>query len=302
MGGVPERLRELPKRPPPYAEFGRVHAPEDAEPPILAPAVRLAIRQWLLELSSIEALGELGLTPRRSMLLSGPPGCGKTTLAHHLAARLGLPLLVVDMQSLIGSHLGESARNIGKLFAGLAAHSDEIVLLLDEFDAVATKRTQDNQAGAREMNAVVIALLQAIDAHPGVVLAATNRADALDAALWRRFAMHVELREPAEDERFAILVRYLAPLALPDAALEALTAATAGAAPSLLRQLMEGVRRDHVLAPRFGQPADAAATFARILAAVQPHADAPCPPLWLDGGLRRVAGIPWPPARQKEGA
>src|SRR4051812_40076411 len=81
--------------------FATVLRPEDAEPPILSKAIRLSVRQWMLELSAEEELRAVGLKPRRTAMLSGPPGCGKTTMAHHFAARLGLPLVLVNMASIV---------------------------------------------------------------------------------------------------------------------------------------------------------------------------------------------------------
>jgi SpoVK/Ycf46/Vps4 family AAA+-type ATPase len=282
-------------------KFAEVLRPCEAEPPILSPGIRLAVRQWMVELSSEEALAGYGLKPRRTAILSGPPGCGKTTLAHHFAARLGLPLILVNMGSIVGQYLGSSQRNVNKLFDAVREQQERCVLFLDEFDAVATKRTTDNQAAARELNSLVVALLQKIDSFGGTLIAATNRGDDIDPAIWRRFGMHLEITEPDDEARYAILKRYLSPMELPERAMELLTEVTAGASPAVLRQLMEGIKRDVILSPKYGQTFDARAVFARLIASVRPHAGATLPPFWSEEWAREsISKMPWPPTDSRK--
>src|SRR5688500_10182243 len=80
---------------------GQVVMPGDAQAPILTAPVRAALHQWLFEMNAEAELSAVGLKPRSRCLLSGPPGCGKTTLAHHIAARLGLPMLVIQSHEII---------------------------------------------------------------------------------------------------------------------------------------------------------------------------------------------------------
>lgn len=279
--------------------FGLVLTPQEAEQPVLGPSVRAAVQQWLLELQCAEELAAAGLKPRRRIMLAGPPGTGKTTLAHHVAMRLGLPLILVDLQRIVSSYVGQTASQIGKMFAALRKNSDRCVLLLDEFDAVATRRFQADQAAAAEKNAIVVAWLQQLDRYDGLVFAATNRKDVIDPAIWRRFDGHLDIGIPDEDGRFAIVKRYLAPYELSDEAIDDIAAATEGATPSLLRQAMEAVKRDLILGPRFGLDPTARATFARIAGALQPIEDLPAPPLWACTAdtLAHLAAIEWPPRR-----
>jgi len=297
----PQRLDEMANA---FGDLAIVMPPADAEPPILSPGIRAAVHQWLTELQCTAELAEVGLEPRRSGLLSGPPGCGKTTLAHHFAARLGMNLAVVNMQMVVSSALGGTGRNVDKLFRAGHRHAHDCVLFLDEFDAIAAARGTDGQACGKEMNAIVVAFLQQIDRFDGVFIAATNRGEAIDSALWRRFAMQLELIEPDADCRFAILTRYLAPFGLPDAAMDRICDATAGATPALLRQFMEGIKRDLVLGARFERPLDAAHVIARAMAAIRPHAEAITPPLWSDpnAGIDQLATIDWPPTREEKAA
>lgn len=274
--------------------------PKDAEEPILTGPVRDSVHQWMTEIRATDELLQLKVTPRRSAMLSGPPGCGKTTLAHHFAMRLGLPLVCVQVDSLIGSYLGETGRNLANVFAEIEGQEERCILFFDEFDAVAKKRTDGNCGADHEMNRVVNGLLVRLEDFGGTFIAATNRADSIDQAIWRRFGLQLEIGLPGDDERYAILGRYMAPMTLHEDALEFLTEATAGAPPSLLRQLMEGIKRDMVLAKRLERDTSAPSVFSRVLLAARPHADYAKPPLWDDRETqRRVKDIPWPPAMPK---
>ena len=288
-------------------KFGAILLPHEAEEPILAAGVRLAIYEWLTEIRSRSELEAVGLTPRSTALLYGPPGTGKTTLAHHLSARLGLPLVAVQSERLISSALGGSGKNIAELFDGLAEAGHGCVVLLDEIDGIGSTRSSDQQACAREMNMALTTLLTRVEAFRGMCIAATNRKESLDPALWRRFGMQISVDLPGGEERFAILKRYAVPFDFGDDALDLVTDITQGASPALLRQLMEGLKRALVLHPRLGLKIDdVAIVFRAITSAVAPHPDLPQPPLWkaFDAHARKLREIPWPPARQpqKKGA
>jgi len=279
------------------SEFVITYRPQDSEPPVLSSAIRSTVHQWLVELQGAEELRAVAVEPRRTALLIGPPGCGKTTLAHHLAARLGLPLHVANFQAVISQWVGATGNNINNLFASLREDAKKSVLLLDEFDAVAHKRMSQSSASATEKNNTVIAVLQQLDRYDGIVIAATNRADDIDHAIWRRFGMHMEIGLPDDDARFAILTRYLAPMTLAEEALDTLCTLTAGATPALLRSLMEGVKRDMVLSPRFGRPCGPREVFERTVASLRPHGDLIWPSLWAatSDSLDLIEQMPWPP-------
>jgi SpoVK/Ycf46/Vps4 family AAA+-type ATPase len=181
-----------------------------------------------------------------------------------------------------------------KLFRACRERAKDMVLLLDEFDAVGLKRGGQQSADKEKAN-VVIHLLQAIDNHPGVLIAATNRPEAIDPALWRRFGLSVEIGEPDRDARFAITKQYLHPLEMDEDDVEKLAQAMKGAMPELIKKLCEGIKREIVLAPRFKYPTDLISTIKRILVTAQPHEDLPVPPLWQEGGLRHIDGMQWPP-------
>ena len=159
--------------------------PKDVEDPALE-LVEEQLRSDLLRAYNLE--------PRNRVLLTGPPGNGKTSLAEALADALSVPLLTVKYEAVIGSYLGETAQRISQVFE--YARSRRCVLFFDEFDAVAKERGDANETG--EIKRVVSSLLLQIDALPSYVVAVTasNHPELLDRAAWRRFQIRLELPMP----------------------------------------------------------------------------------------------------------
>ena len=277
-----------------FEQFGEVLYPDMAQEPILAKPVRDALTEWLTEIWAAEELEAVGLKPRQKALFTGPPGGGKTTLAHHLAARLKLPLVSVRSDRLIDSYIGSTGRNIGALF-DLAARSEKVVLFIDEFDSLGLKRRKAQQGAEDERNASVNALLQRMEQYDGFLIAASNMADAIDEAIWRRFDIQIILALPGQSERERILARYLAPFKLPLGEMAELAQAFAEASPALMRQFCEGLKRQLIVGPKVGWEMERDSVFARLLASVGPHPDLPRPRLWQRGARDpSVAGLTWP--------
>lgn len=144
-----------------------------------------------------ELLRSYGLEPRNKLLLVGPPGNGKTSLAEAISEALMVPLLTVRYERVIGSYLGETAARLVRLFD--YARSRPCVLFFDEFETLGKERGDTHETG--EIKRVVSSLLLQIDALPSytVVIAATNHDGLLDRAAWRRFQAKLELPMPTRN-------------------------------------------------------------------------------------------------------
>lgn len=149
---------------------------------------------FILNYQNADKLNSIGLNVSNSLLLFGPPGCGKTKCAYLIAKQLNLPLVIARLDSLISSYLGTTAKNIRSLFE--FAQKMPCVLFLDEFDAIAKARDDNNELG--ELKRVVNSLLQNIDtmSKDSLILAATNHHQLLDPAIWRRFDYKLEIELP----------------------------------------------------------------------------------------------------------
>ena len=281
------------------SDFGQVLDPSEAMEPILAKSVRAALLEWLEEMWATKQLEEVGLEPRKKALFEGPPGCGKTTLAHHLAARLGLPLLVARSDRLIDAYIGSTGRNIGALFDA-AERTERCVIFLDEFDSLGAKRTDVRQGADQERNNSVNVLLAAIERYRGILLAATNHAPSLDEAVWRRFDIQITIELPGQDEREKILRRYLKPYLIDDLPLAELARSFDGASPSLMRQWCEGLKRHYVIGPKVGWSMVRADVMAKLVHSFAPHPSLEKPRLWrMKENDPAVAVMPWPLLREE---
>ena len=163
----------------------------------LSDGVRTNVDAFIEEQMSREALELAGLKPRHKLLMSGPPGNGKTALAGALAVALGVDAYLVSYDQIISPQVGRTSANLNAVFE--FAEAKPTMLFFDEFDAIGRERGDDQETG--EMKRVTSTLLTQLDRVPShvVCVGATNHAGMLDGAIWRRFNMRLELPMPHLD-------------------------------------------------------------------------------------------------------
>jgi SpoVK/Ycf46/Vps4 family AAA+-type ATPase len=142
------------------------------------------------------------VNPGVRALFQGPSGTGKTLAAKLLAAELGMDIYRVELASVVSKFIGETEKNLGQIFG----HAEEldIVLLLDEGDALLTQRTAVSTSNDRYANLETNYLLQRIESFDGIVVITTNAADLIDSAFRRRMDAVVDFAAPEPAERLRI--------------------------------------------------------------------------------------------------
>lgn len=158
------------------------------------------------------------LTPGVRALLAGPSGTGKTLAARVLAGQLGLDLYRLDLSAVVNKYIGETEKNLERVFA----HAEEldVMLLLDEGDALLSRRTAVSSATDRYANLETNFLLQRLESFLGVVVVTTNAPESIDPAFTRRMDVVIELPPPEPAERARIWARHLPAHDVPAAVIE----------------------------------------------------------------------------------
>lgn len=191
-----------------------IKAPEDVrdsiEGLILTEEQKTEIEKTGKALQNREYLRQIGLYEIGKLLFVGPPGTGKTSTARALSSWFSLPMVEVRLSMITSQYLGETSKNIDKVFE-LAKRLSPCILLIDEFDFVAKTRTSDEHGA---MKRAVNTLLKAIDEinlveHGVLLVAATNHPQLLDYAAWRRFDKVLNFPLPDEEMRRMILDKVL---------------------------------------------------------------------------------------------
>lgn len=156
------------------------------------------LRLFVNEHRSADMLRAYGLPISNKVLLHGPSGCGKTLASYVLAGELNKMLIVVNLGAIVSSKLGETSKNLAKVFHKAA--SENCAILLDEFDSLGKVRDYDQDHG--EMKRVVNTILQLFDYLPQstIVIAATNQVEMLDEALLRRFDVNLNFELPNQTQ------------------------------------------------------------------------------------------------------
>lgn len=204
--GRPQAPRPLPPDPQAGQLYVEVTPRISLDDLILPAEVSQASRELVEEHHRSELLRSYGVEPRHKVLLAGPPGNGKTSLAEGVAHALMVPMVVIRYEGVIGSFLGETASRLRKLFD--FARTRQCVLFFDEFDTLGKERGDPHDTG--EIKRVVSSLLLQIDDLPShvVVVTATNHPELLDRAVWRRFQLRLQLPAPAKAQAQAWFERF----------------------------------------------------------------------------------------------
>jgi transitional endoplasmic reticulum ATPase len=153
---------------------------------------------------------KLGIEPPKGVLLYGPPGCGKTLLAKALANELNAYFLVINGPEIMSKFYGESEQRLREIFklAKRKAKKYPAIIFIDEIDAIAPKRDEVTGEVEKRVVAQLLALMDGLESRGDViVIAATNRPNAIDPALRRpgRFDVEIEIPMPDRKARYEIL-------------------------------------------------------------------------------------------------
>lgn len=164
---------------------------------VLPDEVKALTADFVEEQFRADILRSYSLEPRHKIMLVGEPGTGKTSYAEALAEKLMVPLYIVRYDALIGSYLGETAMRLRQLFDYVSTR--KCILFFDEFDTIGKERGDSHELG--EIKRVVSSLLMMTDSLPSysIIVGASNHAELLDRAIWRRFQIRIELPMPDKD-------------------------------------------------------------------------------------------------------
>lgn len=222
------------------------HREERLKDIVLAKGTRTELLRVLDENRARAALEVHGVQPRRRLLFHGPPGCGKTLAAAVLAGEMGLPLMTVRLAALFSRFLGATATQLWAVFQEMPRRPG--VYLFDEFDSIGQARGDAQDVG--EMRRVVTAFLQFIDADrsPSILVAATNHAELLDRAIFRRFDVVLSFELPSQNSLEELLTLRLPLSEFPMAFVRTLAARASGLTFADVARACDDALRSMVLA------------------------------------------------------
>lgn len=224
-----------------------VSYPVAGDDPLLLPsAIQQRVDEFLVNVRRYDDLAKAGAAMPSRLLTYGLPGTGKTKLARAVAAELEMPLLTVRCDTLVSSLLGQTSRNLRRVFE--YSQQRPCVLFLDEFDALAGARGNERDVG--ELQRVVISLLQNIDALSDntILVAATNHEQLLDPAIWRRFGFRIPMPTPDARLRKLLWGQFLCPLKPDGIDLTDLVIASEGITGANIEQVCLDAKRTAILA------------------------------------------------------
>lgn len=197
------------------------------------------------EQKHLSRIREHGLSPRRKLLLVGPPGTGKTMTAAVLAGELGIPLFSVRLDALITKFMGETAAKLRQIFD--AINEVRGVYFFDEFDAIGSQRGLANDVG--EIRRVLNSFLQMIenDQSHSLIVAATNHVEILDYALFRRFDDVIEYRLPTAPQATQLIQSRLGKFAPKPFPLKAITVNAEGLSYAEIKRAVDESIKEAVM-------------------------------------------------------
>ena len=174
---------------------------------ILPETIERKVSDFITVIENRDKIKSHGIPMQSTLLLYGLPGVGKTTIAKYISWKTKLPLVIARLDTLVSSLLGNTSKNIRKIFE--YADSKPCILFLDEFDAIAKARDDQHEMG--ELKRVINSLLQNIDlfSQNNTLIAATNHPELLDKAIWRRFNTVIEISQPGIEGVQKLLELYL---------------------------------------------------------------------------------------------
>lgn len=215
---------------------------------IVPRSLRNRIERIIHEHRQQEKLKSHGLTHRRKILLTGPPGTGKTMTARVLAHELRLSLYTIQVDKLVTKFMGETSAKLRQIFDLIQEKVG--VYLFDEFDAIGGERTLATDVG--EMRRVLNSFLQFIeqDTSDSLIVAASNSPKLLDRALYRRFDDMLYYDRPAADDRKRLLQNVLRSFFPPELSFASIIRASSGLSHAEIDQACRDAIKHAILSDR----------------------------------------------------
>jgi SpoVK/Ycf46/Vps4 family AAA+-type ATPase len=194
------KLGELAKKVTPHYAWDDLVLPADALQQLREICGQVRHRSRVFEGWEFEK--KLSLGKGLNALFSGPSGTGKTMAAEIMARELGLELYKIDLSGVVSKYIGETEKNLARVFA--EAEAGSAILFFDEADALFGKRSEVKDAHDRYANVETSYLLQRMEEYEGISILATNLRRNMDEAFVRRIAFVVQFPAPEEPERLRI--------------------------------------------------------------------------------------------------